>query len=279
MFTRDNANSHDIQVVVACGKDFIKSGGRARFSPIALNPLLYTQTNDAQLTWAGALHRSCRANRWSPVSGNQNSWLHFLANAGHDFSVSLDGAPKRFNVALTSLVGLKKKAGDGRRIAMWRHGLRLSLQAKGRDPNFRIGGFPLIQRFFLSWAQCWRQTTLEEHALQLLTINQLVYDECLFCFISVVQDEMRCNSLLSIFLNSTRHLSDDPLKCNAIVMLRSTRLRNSNNGLPKKNLRMAILIYWSSYPINYIGEQYPLLSNLRVQSGDNISATSSPMFD
>ena len=92
------------------------------------------------------------------------------------------------------------------RIAMWRHGLRLSLQAKGRDPNFRIGGFPLIQRFFLSWAQCWRQTTLEEHALQLLTINQLVYDECLFCFISMVQDEMRCNSLLSIFLNSTRHL-------------------------------------------------------------------------
>ena len=54
-------------------------------------------------------------------------------------------------------------------------GLRLSLRAmvnsKGYDPNCRIDGFTPIQRFFLSWAQCWRQNILEERALQLLTID------------------------------------------------------------------------------------------------------------
>ena len=57
-------------------------------------------------------------------------------------------------------------------------GLRLSLRAmiksKGYDPNFRIDGFTPIQRFFLSWAQCWRQNILEERALQLLTIDPYV---------------------------------------------------------------------------------------------------------
>jgi hypothetical protein len=40
-------------------------------------------------------------------------------------------------------------------------GLRLSMRAlvnsKGYNPNSRIDGFTPIQRFFLSWAQCWRQ--------------------------------------------------------------------------------------------------------------------------
>lgn len=54
-------------------------------------------------------------------------------------------------------------------------GLRLALRAlvnsKGYDPTSRIDGFTPVQRFFLSWAQCWRQNILEARALQLLTID------------------------------------------------------------------------------------------------------------
>lgn len=54
-------------------------------------------------------------------------------------------------------------------------GLRLALRGltstKGYDPEQLIDGFTPIQRFFLSWAQCWRQNITEERALQLLTID------------------------------------------------------------------------------------------------------------
>jgi putative endopeptidase len=54
-------------------------------------------------------------------------------------------------------------------------GLRLALRglinSPGFDPNARIDGFTPVQRFFLSWAQCWRQNILEARALQLLTID------------------------------------------------------------------------------------------------------------
>jgi putative endopeptidase len=68
-------------------------------------------------------------------------------------------------------------------------GLRLALRAlvnsKGYDPNSRIDGFSPTQRFFLSWAQCWRQNILQERALQLLTIDPHG------------PSELRCNGPLS----------------------------------------------------------------------------------
>ena len=45
------------------------------------------------------------------------------------------------------------------------------VNTKNYDPNLLIDGFSPIQRFFLSWAQCWRQNVTKERALQLLTID------------------------------------------------------------------------------------------------------------
>ena len=49
-------------------------------------------------------------------------------------------------------------------------GLRLALRAmintKGYDPTLLIDGFTPVQRFFLSWAQCWRQNITKERALR-----------------------------------------------------------------------------------------------------------------
>jgi putative endopeptidase len=54
-------------------------------------------------------------------------------------------------------------------------GLRLALRAlkatEGLDDDAKIDGFTPTQRFFLSWAQCWRQNITKERSLQLLTIN------------------------------------------------------------------------------------------------------------
>lgn len=45
------------------------------------------------------------------------------------------------------------------------------VNTKEYDPNMLIDGFTPVQRFFLSWAQCWRQNITKERALQLLTID------------------------------------------------------------------------------------------------------------
>jgi putative endopeptidase len=54
-------------------------------------------------------------------------------------------------------------------------GLRLALRAlkatEGFDDDAKIDGFTPTQRFFLSWAQCWRQNITKERSLQLLTID------------------------------------------------------------------------------------------------------------
>ena len=53
-------------------------------------------------------------------------------------------------------------------------GLRLALRAlqaqPGFDPEVKIDGFTLVQRFFLAWAQCWRQNITQDFSLQLLTM-------------------------------------------------------------------------------------------------------------
>ena len=55
-------------------------------------------------------------------------------------------------------------------------GLRLALRALkshlGNDEDeLKIDGFTPTQRFFLGWAQCWRQNINKERALQLLTVD------------------------------------------------------------------------------------------------------------
>uniref|UniRef100_A0A7S1B631 Peptidase M13 C-terminal domain-containing protein n=1 Tax=Corethron hystrix TaxID=216773 RepID=A0A7S1B631_9STRA len=68
-------------------------------------------------------------------------------------------------------------------------GLRLALRALERNDAFdessKIDGFTPYQRFFLSWAQCWRQNITKERALQLITIDPHG------------PNSMRCNGVVS----------------------------------------------------------------------------------
>lgn len=68
-------------------------------------------------------------------------------------------------------------------------GLNLAYRAlkaqEGFDSLPMIDGFTPTQRFFLGWAQCWRQNVTKERALQLLTLDPHG------------PNEMRCNGPLS----------------------------------------------------------------------------------
>lgn len=68
-------------------------------------------------------------------------------------------------------------------------GLRLALRAlksmDGFDDSSNIDGFSPTQRFFLSWAQCWRQNITKERSLQLLTLDPHG------------PNSMRCNGVVS----------------------------------------------------------------------------------
>lgn len=68
-------------------------------------------------------------------------------------------------------------------------GLRLAYRALSATPSFQkgetINGWTPTQRFFLSWAQCWRQNISKERALQLLTLDPHG------------PNELRCNGPLS----------------------------------------------------------------------------------
>jgi putative endopeptidase len=68
-------------------------------------------------------------------------------------------------------------------------GLRLALRAlksqKDFDESKQIDGFTPVQRFFLAWAQCWRQNITKERSLQLVTLDPHG------------PNEMRCNGPLS----------------------------------------------------------------------------------
>lgn len=68
-------------------------------------------------------------------------------------------------------------------------GLRLAYRALKAQPGFAdaplIDGFTPTQRFYLGWAQCWRQNITKERSLQLLTLDPHG------------PNDMRCNSPLS----------------------------------------------------------------------------------
>jgi putative endopeptidase len=76
------------------------------------------------------------------------------------------------------------------------------IKTENYDPESLIDGFSPIQRFFLSWAQCWRQNVTKERALQLLTIDPHG------------PNEMRCNGPLSNmpeFLEAFSVTANDPM--------------------------------------------------------------------
>jgi putative endopeptidase len=54
-------------------------------------------------------------------------------------------------------------------------GLRLALQAMETDPQYDssliIQGWSPRERFFLAWAQCWRQNITDARSIQLLTLD------------------------------------------------------------------------------------------------------------
>jgi len=68
-------------------------------------------------------------------------------------------------------------------------GLRLALRAlkatDGFDKTKTLDGFTAEQRFFLAWAQCWRQNIGKERSLQLLSLDPHG------------PNELRCNGPLS----------------------------------------------------------------------------------
>jgi putative endopeptidase len=68
-------------------------------------------------------------------------------------------------------------------------GLRLAYRALKAQPGFDtaplIDGYTPTERFFLAWAQCWRQNVTKDRALQLLTLDPHG------------PNEMRCNGPLS----------------------------------------------------------------------------------
>jgi putative endopeptidase len=68
-------------------------------------------------------------------------------------------------------------------------GLRLALRALKATPGFddsaKTDGFTPTQRFFLSWAQCWRQNITKERSLQLITLDPHG------------PNNMRCNGVVS----------------------------------------------------------------------------------
>jgi hypothetical protein len=118
-------------------------------------------------------------------------------------------------------------------------GLRLALRglvnSQGFDPNARIDGFTPVQRFFLSWAQCWRQNILEARALQLLTIDPVsltIYHSdhipplttcAKFLLKSMVP--MSCGAMVRCltFLNSTKRLeSQRMIPCSSLLIPGST---------------------------------------------------------
>jgi putative endopeptidase len=85
-------------------------------------------------------------------------------------------------------------------------GLRLAYRALKAQPGFDtaplIDGYTPTERFFLAWAQCWRQNVTKDRALQLLTLDPHG------------PNEMRCNGPLSNipeFLEAFDIPSDSPM--------------------------------------------------------------------
>lgn len=118
--------------------------------------------------------------------GNMKDW--WTEEDGKEYERRVEVMVSQADNFLVHGQAVKGKLTSGENIADL-GGLRLAMRAlvnsKGYDPNADIDGFTPIQRFFLSWAQCWRQNITEQRALQLITIDPHG------------PNELRCNGPLS----------------------------------------------------------------------------------
>jgi putative endopeptidase len=118
--------------------------------------------------------------------GNMVDW--WTEDDGKEYEQRVEVMVKQANSYEVHGNSVKGKLTSGENIADL-GGLRLALRGlvntKNYDRNLLVDGFSPIQRFFLSWAQCWRQNITKERALHLLTIDPHG------------PNEMRCNGPLS----------------------------------------------------------------------------------
>lgn len=118
--------------------------------------------------------------------GNMVDW--WTEEDGKEYERRVDVMVEQADKFLVHDQAVKGKLTSGENIADL-GGLRLALRglvnSKDYDPESKIDGFTPTQRFFLSWAQCWRQNITEQRALQLITIDPHG------------PNELRCNGPLS----------------------------------------------------------------------------------
>mmetsp|Transcript_9449 Transcript_9449/g.13950 ORF Transcript_9449/g.13950 Transcript_9449/m.13950 type:complete len:707 (+) Transcript_9449:44-2164(+) len=118
--------------------------------------------------------------------GNMVDW--WTEEDGKEYERRVEVMVEQADKFLVHGQAVKGKLTSGENIADL-GGLRLALRglmsSKDYDPNSKIDGFTPVQRFFLSWAQCWRQNVTEQRALQLITIDPHG------------PNELRCNGPLS----------------------------------------------------------------------------------
>jgi putative endopeptidase len=119
-------------------------------------------------------------------AGNMEDW--WTEEDGIEYEKRVEVMVEQANSYEVHGQKVKGKLTSGENIADL-GGLRLAYRAlkatKGFDSAALIDGFTPTQRFYMSWAQCWRQNITKERSLQLLTIDPHG------------PNEMRCNGPLS----------------------------------------------------------------------------------
>lgn len=118
--------------------------------------------------------------------GNMIDW--WTAADGDEYEKRVEVMVKQANDFKVHGQSVQGKLTCGENIADL-GGLRLALRAlvsqPDYDPSKLVDGFTPVQRFFMAWAQAWRQNITKERALQLLTLDPHG------------PNEMRCNGPLS----------------------------------------------------------------------------------
>lgn len=119
-------------------------------------------------------------------AGNMEDW--WTPEDGKEYEKRVDVMVKQADEYEVHGQHVKGKLTSGENIADL-GGLHLALRAlksqEGYDADAKVDGFSTVQRFFLSWGQCWRQNITKERSLQLLTLDPHG------------PNEMRCNGPLA----------------------------------------------------------------------------------
>lgn len=134
------------------------------------------------------------------ADGNMVDW--WTADDAVEYEKRVDVMVQQANEFVVHGQSVQGKLTCGENIADL-GGLRLALRAlqsqEGFDDTKLVDGFTPTQRFFLGWAQCWRQNVTKDRALQLLTIDPHG------------PNEMRCNGPLTNMpeFHQAFHVSED----------------------------------------------------------------------